>query len=428
MSDDIASSWGIRDRSLLSSLWFNTALQLLWWSEFMSNPDIMTLHTICSLSCLFHIHGSPLLGTTLVAIGVRIGETLRINHIDEELFCGDYVNGTSHPCAAHGILEAHFDMSPRFAEREIRRRLWWNILYRDWLTLPSGFPYVVAAEAILAANPLNLSDTDLATAGPIFPPSMTTPTSASFHIARTRVAKLTHQFFIAYRPLRRDDPKRWELVIDTDKSLSSVLSDMPLFDEQYDNSQIPSNLASWLPIAQNLIRSLVNHKRLLLFRDHFAMAFTDSAYSRARDECVARALNIVNISRQRPSSPIKTPEVTSHCLAAANVLALDLVYTPSSREWSPSERAARAAEIETIISDIKISESLDSHTSKIVGQVEGLLYLDDFLRNGARYEDHGPQLPAVATQDTLQLPLMDDMYSAFLNDIDMEAESNRLWP
>ncbi|AFR98714.2 hypothetical protein C343_06699 [Cryptococcus neoformans C23] len=432
-------AWGICNPKSLAQLWFNTSLQLLWSSDFMVSPDIMSLHTICALSCVFYAYGPPVFGSILTAAGVRLAQTLQINQIHDETLCKSAEK--TDPCRVHGVAAIHIGGCPDMLDREIRRRLWWFLLYRDWLSLPAGFPYIVAAESLQSPDPLNLSDHHLVSHGPVVVPPVWVPTTASFHLARTRIARLTHQFFIAYRSLERHDPKRYEVVRSTDSSFARLFEDMPFFNPGGDgqNSSSPE-VASWLPFARHLVLSLVAHKRLLLFRDHFAMAFSNSAYGEARDMCVARALEILDIRRAYPQPSYLIPEMSSHWAAAANVLALDLVYTPSSRQWSPENRALRIADVRELLSVLKINESCDSHTSKIVVQVETLFALDQCLRGG-NYDENASSalfasqpvlLPPEEEQGIFPQFLTDDIsfaniFNELRHDLRNGAETNGLW-
>ncbi|KIR57457.1 hypothetical protein I314_06693 [Cryptococcus bacillisporus CA1873] len=380
----------------------------------------------------------PVFGSILTTAGVRLAQTLQINQIHDETLCKPAEKADS--CRVHGVATTHIAGGPDMLDREIRRRLWWFLLYRDWLSLPAGFPYIVAAESLQSPDPLNLSDHHLVSHGPVVVPPVWLPTNASFHLARTRIARLTHQFFIAYRSLERHDPKRYDLVLSTDARFASLFEDMPFFNPGGDgqNSSFPE-VASWLPFARHLVLSLVAHKRLLLFRDHFAMAFSNSAYGEARDMCVARALEILDILRAYPQPSYLIPEMSSHWAAAANVLALDLVYTPSSRQWSPEDRALRIADVRELLSVLKVNESCDSHTSKIVTQVETLFALDQCLRDG-NYDESASAL--LASQSVLlpseeeqgifpQFLTYDTSFANIFNelrhDLENEAETNGLW-
>nr|KIR82928.1 hypothetical protein I308_06759 [Cryptococcus tetragattii IND107] len=380
----------------------------------------------------------PVFGSILTTAGVRLAQTLQINQIHDETLCKPAEKAD--PCRLHGVTTTHIAGGPDMLDREIRRRLWWFLLYRDWLSLPAGFPYIVAAESLQSPDPLNLSDHHLVSHGPVVVPPVWLPTNASFHLARTRIARLTHQFFIAYRSLERHDPKRYDLVLSTDARFASLFEDMPFFNPGSDcqNSSFPE-VASWLPFARHLVLSLVAHKRLLLFRDHFAMAFSNSAYGEARDMCVARALEILDILRAYPQPSYLIPEMSSHWAAAANVLALDLVYTPSSRQWSPEDRALRIADVRELLSVLKVNESCDSHTSKIVTQVETLFALDQCLRDG-NYDEGASALlagqsvllpseeeqgifPQFLTYDTS----FANIFNELRHDLENEAETNGLW-
>ncbi|KIR50832.1 hypothetical protein I315_06679 [Cryptococcus gattii Ru294] len=380
----------------------------------------------------------PVFGSILTTAGVRLAQMLQINQIHDETLCKPAEKAD--PCRVHGVATTHIAGGPDMLDREIRRRLWWFLLYRDWLSLPAGFPYIVAAESLQSPDPLNLSDHHLVSHGPVVVPPVWLPTNASFHLARTRIARLTHQFFIAYRSLERHDPKRYDLVLSTDARFASLFEDMPFFSPGGDgqNSSFPE-VASWLPFARHLVLSLVAHKRLLLFRDHFAMAFSNSAYGEARDMCVARALEILDILRAYPQPSYLIPEMSSHWAAAANVLALDLVYTPSSRQWSPKDRALRIADVRELLSVLKVNDSCDSHTSKIVTQVETLFALDQCLRDGnydegasALFASQSVLLPSEEEQGIFPQFLTYDtsfanIFNELRHDLENEAETNGLW-
>ena len=141
------------------------------------------------------------------------------------------------------------------------------------MSLPSGFPYYVATECLLAPEPLNLSDHHLSSAGAIIVPPSTQATGAAFQILRTRTARISHQFFSAFRSMDRLDPERYELAFATDARFEHVLDDMPYFSRDWSAAvQAGAETFPWMAIARCHVHSLIAHRRLLLFRDHFTMA------------------------------------------------------------------------------------------------------------------------------------------------------------
>ena len=122
--------WGIANPKNIAAGWFSTSLQLLWASDFMVSPDIVCLHTIAALSCVFHHYGTPSLGSTLTATGVRLAQMLRLDQLQEETLCG--LAGDGEACPEHMMAEPHLQGSPGLLDREVRRRLWWFMLWRDW--------------------------------------------------------------------------------------------------------------------------------------------------------------------------------------------------------------------------------------------------------------------------------------------------------
>lgn len=140
---------------------------------------------------------------------------------------------------------------------------------RNRIAFPAGFRYVVAPELLLSQTPLNLDDAALrSTSGVIVPPPTTQLTDGSFHVARARLSKVMHRFFGVYLQMTRGDPARHNLAWETDEKLEELLQDTP-FSPKYP-AHSPNR--SWHYPATHLFRSLIAHKRLLLFREFFALA------------------------------------------------------------------------------------------------------------------------------------------------------------
>jgi hypothetical protein len=77
------------------------------------------------------VYRSVTLGSVLLASAVRIAQTLRIDQLADDDWC-ESDRAIQQSCALHGIAEPHFVADSDVKEREIRRRLWWFLLYRDW--------------------------------------------------------------------------------------------------------------------------------------------------------------------------------------------------------------------------------------------------------------------------------------------------------
>ncbi|OCF31585.1 hypothetical protein I316_06784 [Kwoniella heveanensis BCC8398] len=321
----------------------------------------------------------PLLPGTLIDTALRIAKSLRIDHLTEERFC-EPARELGMPCTAHGLVASHVVADEEFQERESRRRLWWSMIYRQWLSYPSGFPFSIPPEWLEVPLPLNIADQSIGTTGPLIVPPALQPTSVSYLIARSRVARQVHHFYLAYRPLDKTDPKRLDLIRETDSVLRHVVDDMPFF--QDDPGWHPPSGESWTSEARYLIQVFINHKRLLLHRDYFAMAFTNDRYLESRNHCVDRAVEIVRLLRNGNEDAYYNSETSAYYLAAANVLALDTVYHPLyDTSLTPEEYAARASDIEYILRILKKSESSEHHSlSRVTGQIESLMSLYQMLR------------------------------------------------
>lgn len=86
------------------------------------------------------------------------------------------------------------------------------------------------------------------------------------------MSKLMHRFFGTYRQLDRGCAARNDLAWETDTQLEQLLHDTPFTMEADTITGTVPPSRGWLYAATHLFRSLIAHKRLLLFREFFALA------------------------------------------------------------------------------------------------------------------------------------------------------------
>lgn len=117
--------------------------------------------------------------------------------------------------------------------------------------------------------PLNIDNGQLDDGAMLHITPATVLTDSSFHVARSRLSKIMHAFFGTYRQLGRGDPARHTLAWEIDVQLERLLQDTPFAPR---HTLRRENQKSWFNAACHLLRSLIAHKRLLLFREFFALA------------------------------------------------------------------------------------------------------------------------------------------------------------
>ncbi|KII95904.1 hypothetical protein PLICRDRAFT_34850 [Plicaturopsis crispa FD-325 SS-3] len=370
---DVARRWGLPHNQV--QIWFDTSLRCLYGANFMSEPDLRSVQTICNLSVIFHIYGHGVLRNVLLAVGVRVAHLLGLHLLQEAPLC-ESDREPHMPCTKHDVVIPHLSGTPELLNSEIGLRTWWFLLYREWLAVPAGLPYSTPSENLDVSSPSNISDSVLSSMGPIIATPMQQPTTLSYHIARIRLSRLMHQYFARYRALHRNDPNRYKLVQTTDNQLLEFLSDMPFFNPRCDITtlHLSADVMKWLPSARHLLTSLICHKRLLLHRDYFAIAFSNPRYRHSHDACVAAALDITKEWRQPPmDNPNLFSEETSHLLAATVVLTLDHVYPPPGVLRSQQERQSRRGLITELSDAIRQNDIHEAHATRILGQIEDAL-------------------------------------------------------
>lgn len=127
---------------------------------------------------------------------------------------------------------------------------------------------MIAPELLTLQLPLNVDHTALTSGEALTIRPFTELTDASFHLARARLSKIMHSFFGSYRHLRRGSQARHDLACETDLELERLLSESPFAAA---SRQAPLPVYIWYESACHLCRSLIAHKRLLLFREFFAL-------------------------------------------------------------------------------------------------------------------------------------------------------------
>ncbi|GAA6032115.1 hypothetical protein JCM8097_007080 [Rhodosporidiobolus ruineniae] len=358
----------LEDPRSLGQVWFDSALACLEESDFLTAPSILACQAICTLSHVFHLYGSPVHRNTLLAVAIRSAQQLGVHLLNEEVPC-EADRPLHVPCTKHGALVEHLDGTPLLIEREVRRRLWWMLLHLEWVTVPIGLPFAVAFEHLEVPFPSNLADIALSSSGPVQVPPLSIATSSSFHIARSRLSRLMGRFHGPYRQMERDDPARLALVRQTDDALLHFLDEQPFFRPEV---PVPTEVEAWLPQARILLRSLIAHQRLLVYRDYFALSFTNSAHGPARVHCLDQARAIVGILHDAQQNQSIFAKMATHWLAAVNILALDYRFASSS--LSDHDRYSRRAEIDTLLSAIRSdTDSFEPHALHVVNQIQTLL-------------------------------------------------------
>ncbi|EXJ94889.1 hypothetical protein A1O1_00007 [Capronia coronata CBS 617.96] len=160
-----------------------------------------SVQAIAILLGLFKNFGDFNLHSTLLAVGIRIAQTLWVN--------AERPNNSL-------VLD------------EIYRRVWWTFMICEWLRRPYGPPCVREIDFNIAP-PLLLDDDELldptlAENPHLAPPK---PRPIQYHMAMIEIARCYHAFNMELGYVCHDETKLEALVLKSDEALASVIDRLP---------------------------------------------------------------------------------------------------------------------------------------------------------------------------------------------------------
>ncbi|GAA5856542.1 hypothetical protein JCM8547_005856 [Rhodosporidiobolus lusitaniae] len=399
LPDDLTAVFGVTNRQETAQLYFNISVQCLDSARFLSTPSLLTAQAIASLSHIFHIYGSVTLRSSLLAIAIRTAQQLGAHLCGEELPC-ERKRVPYSACAAHGVVSEHLAGSSELIQREVKKRVWWLLLHLDWVTVPIGLPFATPLEHLEVALPLNLSDLALPSSGTaaVAIPPLSSPTSQSFHIARSRLSRLMHRFYSQYRSLPRGHPARLALA------------------EQTDDALIHHSSTSTTRTSSRPTSNCGYRKREF----SSAPSLRTNAYS-----SIATFGEIVDVLDAAQGLGFVPSKMITHWLAAANFLALDYRFSTTA---TTQTRQDRRHQINKLLSAVRDGDRFEPHAPHVIKQIEALLVTSDAIHAAASAavpvaEPTRPAEQALPYPVPSFIPMSNSPSSCFLFDLPPPSDS-----
>lgn len=79
-------------------------------------------------------------------------------------------------------------------QREIGRRIWWNLVFLDWSLAPSyNYACSIQPDQIKTALPANIEDEDIVDGKPFEPKPLNVRTRMSFQLAKLKFAEISQR-------------------------------------------------------------------------------------------------------------------------------------------------------------------------------------------------------------------------------------------
>ncbi|SPO28221.1 uncharacterized protein UTRI_04619_B [Ustilago trichophora] len=395
------------ERSRHVSILLHAAMDSFQLADYLVKPSVYCCQTIAILCVAGHnICGSDLL-TSLLAIGIKTGQTLGLHALGRTArfleACavqrGQVLHRAGIQCEETGSCRLP-DESPRqFAiwkkriiDLEVGKRVWWAFTQQDYFAIPFSGCFSIVEGQYDTPLPHNCSDEDLEE-GRLVNREVNVLTVASKQRFTCHVAKIVCDFFEDLNKTR--DVPSLSLVKHHEDRLRFVTD---RFKACLDPSRSASTqgsraaLPSFTTVLQHYLFISVQHKILVMHRAFLSRDV--SAEERALSQIASietargvlheleRGLGLNADGDDRPQLDLQSRvhggalwTIPYHSVAAATILALDM-FQPSSHG---SHRALRRQEVKRAL------EALGRFTRKSAIARRGCQLLADLLEEGERY-------------------------------------------
>nr|XP_019007485.1 uncharacterized protein I206_07743 [Kwoniella pini CBS 10737]OCF46266.1 hypothetical protein I206_07743 [Kwoniella pini CBS 10737] len=287
---------------------FDTSVHCLQLSNFMVNPTMPVLQTICILPMIAHaFDGSKYLGSLMhCALGLA-------RDLDFHL-----VTATSKPEKYGGVVQC-----------ELVRRIWWCLTVTDSLRPEAHHPFHICLPTARTSPPANIDEYELNNTTPAVSRPLSQITRVTHLLAIGRLAELFRDFNQSFTT-KATIKDRFKCVQDHDHKLQHLLDDIPDLQPHDEEVYFPSDLNGgrfdYRPWSRYLWSTSLPPSRIMLYRWFLGKSYADKRWTQAREVCLQAARDTLR-ARRRPVPALfqKNWHVSSYTVIAGMVIALELI-------------------------------------------------------------------------------------------------------
>ncbi|EPQ31060.1 uncharacterized protein PFL1_01249 [Pseudozyma flocculosa PF-1] len=436
---------GERQGQLASTL-LNMGMEALSLAEYLVRPSVYCCQTIAILCVAGHnICGSDLL-TSLLAIGIKTGQTLNLHalgrpaRILEESMAkrsrllarerqdgphgsdgdtrnaGECARGAS--CRVKGESERHFAAwKKRIVDLEVGKRVWWAFTQQDYFAIPYRGCFSIFEGQYDTPLPHNCSDEDLEH-GKLVNRDVSELTVASKQRYTCHVAKIVCDFFqdlnrsqgtVDFSLVQHHERRLREV---TDKFTTSCLrTSRPYYGDE-------SPLPAYATVMQHYLFISVHHKIIVMHRAFLSRRISAADRQLSHDASIETARAILQqLERGLGMGPSEGDRldlrssahggalwtIPYHAVAAATILALDMLRACKTSCEAHNDEGAAEERKRARRDEVKRAlHALSSFTAKSAIAQRGCQLLIGLLDEAKRWDDKrgregkrkGPDRPA----------------------------------
>lgn len=192
-------------------------------------------------------------------------------------------------------------------QREIGRRIWWNLVFLDWSLAPS-YNYASSIQpdqsesaptsckhyanmSVKTALPANIEDEDLIDGQPLRAQPLNVRTRMSFQLAKLKFAEISQRQI--WQANNNNHPP-YSFILSVDRELRKAMLELPAFFQPDSTSALPQEISSdpkkLVEHYEKITLSLAIHSRMLrLHRPWLSRGYEDERFAYSKEQCIRAA-------------------------------------------------------------------------------------------------------------------------------------------
>ncbi|WVQ77583.1 hypothetical protein IAR50_007271 [Cryptococcus sp. DSM 104548] len=362
--DEISLHFTEEEAHTLPDTWFHAARSALWASDFFTNHTMENLQTILLLGVFMNNRDRADAAWALLGAAIKMAQGLGLSRLGAEQ---QIIDGKPLPMWT-GRWES-------VIQREVGRRIWWNLVFLDWSLAPSyNYSCSIQPDQIKTALPANIEDEDIIDGMPLRPQPLSVRTSMSFQLARLRFAEISQRQI--WQANNNNHPP-YSFVLSVDGELRKAMMELPTFfqPDPTNKAPPPKEPKALVQYYEKIILNLAIHSRMLrLHRPWLSRGYEDDRFAYSKEQCIraARAsLRMMSDSEGTAAYLEKWWLPLFYVSVSGLVVIIDLLRT-SRKDMFTSEFQAKIDEVKGALSQMRKIADV-SHPSRAAVKVMALL-------------------------------------------------------
>ncbi|BEI90346.1 uncharacterized protein CcaverHIS019_0304160 [Cutaneotrichosporon cavernicola] len=265
----------------LSDIWYAAARSAQWASDFMGTHTLENLQATILMTVLMNNRDRADAAWALLGAAIKIAQGLGISRLGAEQ---QSVEGRPLP-----MWKGRWES---LIQREVGRRIWWQLVFLDWSLAPSyNYASSIQPDQIKTALPANIEDEDLVDDQPLRPQPVNVRTRMSFQLAKLKFAEISQRQI--WQANNNNHPP-YSFILSVDRELRKAMLELPAFFQPDGSASIPQDASSdpkkLVEHYEKITLSLAIHSRMLrLHRPWLSRGYEDERFAYSKEQCIRAA-------------------------------------------------------------------------------------------------------------------------------------------